>query len=90
MLGGSLFNQQPAPTIVPQPAQNINADSIFGEQPIIQKPKEDGQGGAGGINLLTGGPKDEVKPLVPDGSGTSGFMDGLDTSHLDLDHFDFK
>lgn len=90
LLGGSLFNQQPAPTIVPQPAQNINADSIFGEQPIIQKPKEDGQGGAGGINLLTGGPKDEVKPLVPDGSGTSGFMDGLDTSHLDLDHFDFK
>ena len=90
LLGGSLFNQQPAPTIVPQPAQNINADSIFGEQPIIQKPKEDGQGGAGGINLLTGGPKDEVKPLVPDGSGTSGFMDGLDTSHLDLDNFDFK
>ena len=91
LLGGSLLNQQPqqpAPTIVPQPAQNINADSIFGEQQIIQKPKEDGQG-ANSVNLLTG-KMEPPKPLIPDASGTSGFMDGLDTSHLDLDHFDFK
>ena len=87
LLGGSLFNSQPAPTIVPQPAQNINADSIFGEQQLVQKPKEDQQG-SGGINLLAS--TMENKPLVPDASGTSGFMDGLDTSHLDLDNFDFK
>lgn len=89
LLGGSLFGGgQPTPTIVPQPARNIDADSIFGEQQIIQKPKE-GEA-QGGINLLTGKPKDEDKPLVADSSGTSGFMDGLDTSNLDLDNFDFK
>lgn len=90
LLSGNLFNQQPAPTVVPQPVQTVNADSIFGEQPIIQKPKEDANGTQGGINLLTGRPKEEDRPLVPDSSGTSGFMDGLDTSHLDLDNFDFK
>ena len=89
LMGGGLSGgQQPAPNVIPQPAQNINADSIFGEQKIIQKPKEGSEGGS--INLLTGQPKDENQPLIPDSSGTSGFMDGLDTSNLDLDNFDFK
>ena len=85
--GGSLMGgqpQQPSPSVIPQPAMNVDADAIFGQQNIIA-PKED-PNASGGINLLTGKPKEEDRPLVADPSGTSGFMDALDTSNLDLDN----
>ena len=86
LTGGSLLGgQQPAPSIVPQPAMNVDADTIFGEQKILAS--KEGEGApTGGINLLTGKPKEEDKPLVADSSGTSGFMDALDTSNLDLEN----